>query len=291
MQCKRRAANHYNFKSPSLSLFISFSSQHRGRKKTNFSFLLYASIITQSQSPPPPPPLITMHPQPPPPYPNQYYGGPPPVYHGRNASRYPPPYRKRSSCARGCCRCICCCCCFLFLLVLVQILVSLALALIYDPKIPNYMVDNLEVKALDLLPDSTLNTEFLLSIRADNPNKKIGFIYGDRGWVVLTYRGVDLSTGRIPSFYQGYENTTVMSIDLKGKSDFGPELQQTFADNVKSHRIPLLVKLRVPVSIVVGEMHMREFRVLVNCSLVIDNLAPNTKVGILSKTTTFSLEF
>ncbi|KAL7142165.1 hypothetical protein ABFS83_08G105500 [Erythranthe nasuta] len=224
---------------------------------------------------------------------NQYYGNapptyPPPVYQHRNPPRY---HHKKSVCGGSCCRCICCCCCFLFLLIFIQVVVSVSLYLYYDPKIPTYKVENLAVKAFNIMPDFSLNTEFLLSVTAQNPNKRVGFIYGERSWVVVTYSDAVLCSGKIPNFYQGFENTTLMQIDLTGKSDFGSGLQQAFTDNKNNHKIPLLVRLKVPVIVVLGQIHLREFKVFVNCSLVLDNVSPNKDVGIISKQTTFNVEF
>ncbi|KAI3465729.1 hypothetical protein Pfo_022392, partial [Paulownia fortunei] len=209
---------------------------------------------------------------------SQYYGSGahPPAYH-RNVPRYPSNNHKNSG-GGSCCRCICCCCCFLFLLIIIQVTIFFILYHIYDPKIPTYKVEGLEVKSFDILPDFSLNTEFQLTVRADNPNRKIGFIYGDDSWVIVTYSDANLCSGKVPAFHQGHENTTIMKIDLKGKSEFGSGLQQALTDSRHSHKIPLLVKLKVPVSVVMGDIPLREFKVFVNCSLLLDNLSPHKNV-------------
>ncbi|KAK6142545.1 hypothetical protein DH2020_022893 [Rehmannia glutinosa] len=232
--------------------------------------------------PPPPPPYAMLESN------QQYYANGPSAYH-RNVPQYPSKYRK-SSFAATCCRCICGCCCFFFLIIVIIVLILFAFYHVYDPKIPNYRVEGISVKAFDILPDSSLNSEFALSVRAQNPNKHIGIVYGDASWVTVSYMDTTLCNGKVPSFHQREENTTVITVDLKGKSEFGSGLQQNLTDNVKSHRIPLVVRLKVPVNIVLGEIPLRELKVFVNCTMVLDNLAPNSNVGIISKDTSVGIE-
>ncbi|PIM99618.1 hypothetical protein CDL12_21173 [Handroanthus impetiginosus] len=219
-------------------------------------------------------------------YPNSAY--PPPAYH-RKAPHYP--YYRRNSCLSSCCRCICCCFCFLFFLIFILGILFFSMYHFYDPKIPSYKVEGLTVKSFDIQPDFSLNTEFEVTVRAENPNKNIGFIYGKDSTVDVMYSDTNLCSGKLPAFEQGHENVTIMQVDLKGKSEFGSGLQQAFMNNRNSHKIPLLVKVKAPVSVVIGEIPLREFKVYVNCSLLVDNLSPNKDSHILSKETTFNIVF
>ncbi|KAL3848870.1 hypothetical protein ACJIZ3_010752 [Penstemon smallii] len=216
--------------------------------------------------------------------------------YGNNAHQ--PPYRrtipryqhKRSNGAKRCCRCICYCfCCILMLLVILSFL-SFYFYIIYGPKIPSYKIENFEVKAFDVQLDFSLNAEFQVTVKAENPNSNIGFIYGKSSYVIVTYTDTNLCSGKLPNFHQGPLNTTLMKVDLKGKSEFGSGLQQAFTENRNSHRIPLLVRIKVPVRVVVGEIPLRQFDVFVNCSMLVDNLAPNKKIGIISSNTTFDYD-
>ncbi|KAI3457238.1 hypothetical protein Pfo_013901 [Paulownia fortunei] len=204
----------------------------------------------------------------------------PPPYH-RNVPRYNSNYRKKSS-ARSCLRWICCCYCCLFLLIVIIAILAFYFYTIYKPQIPSYKVEDLEVKAFDLRPDFSLKAEFLVTVKADNPNSNIGFIYGKDSSVNVIYSNNDLCTGKLPNFHQGHKNTTLMKVDLTGKSEFGSGLQEAFAESRKDRKIPLLVRVNVPVTVVVGEFPLRQFKVFVNCSLLVDNLEPNKKIGILS---------
>ncbi|PIN12653.1 hypothetical protein CDL12_14740 [Handroanthus impetiginosus] len=203
-----------------------------------------------------------------------------------------PPYNSNKKSRKKCLiKCICCCCSCLFLLLFILSILSFYFYIISMPKIPYYNIENLEVKAFDLQPDFSLKTEFVVTVRAENPNDKIGFVYGEDSSVNVVYSDSDLCNGKLPSFHQGHKNTTLMKVDLVGKSAFGSGLQEAFAESRKNHKIPLLVKVKVPVRVVVGEVPMREIKVFVNCSLLVDNLAPNKKIGIISSNSSFDFEF
>ncbi|KAL3821503.1 hypothetical protein ACJIZ3_007408 [Penstemon smallii] len=206
--------------------------------------------------------------------------------HRRNIPRY---HHKRST-GKRCFRCICCCYCCIFLIIIILAILSFYFYTIYEPKIPLYKIENLEVKAFDVQPDFSLNTEFQVSMRAENPNSNIGIIYGRDSYVIVEYTDTNLCSGKIPSFHQGIKNTTIVRIDLKGRSEFGSGLQEAFRANQKSGRVPLLVRVKVPVRVVVGEFPLKQFDVFINCSMLVDNLVPNKKIRVLSSHNSYSVQ-
>ncbi|KAG8364681.1 hypothetical protein BUALT_Bualt18G0023800 [Buddleja alternifolia] len=211
---------------------------------------------------------------PPPPY--MMLQQPPPYYHSG--------YKRRSGCG-SCCRCFCCfICCLLVLLMILGILLAY-LYMIYDPKIPTYKVEGMEVKALDIQPDFSVNSELLITVKAENPNKKIGFIYGTDSSVMVSYSDTTLCSGNLPSFHQEHRNTTLIQVNLKGKANLGQGLQQTLMENQKDKKIPLAVHVKVPVRIQLGSLRLKELTVVVTCSLVVDNVLPNAPISIVSSDT------
>ncbi|CDP14749.1 unnamed protein product [Coffea canephora] len=214
--------------------------------------------------------------------------GPPPSGR-RNVPRYNSDYYPKKSGGSSCLRCICCCYCILFLLIFVVSVLAFYFYTVYEPKVPSYKVQSLDVKSFDLLPDFSLNTVFLVTVEADNMNKAIGFTYGQGSSVLVEYTDSRLCSGSLPNFHQGPHNTTLIQIELKGRSEFGTGLQQALQDSKEKGRIPLLVRIQVPVSVVVGEISSRQFHVFVNCTLVVDNLAPGKKIAILSSKYNFDL--
>ncbi|KAG8364680.1 hypothetical protein BUALT_Bualt18G0023700 [Buddleja alternifolia] len=156
----------------------------------------------------------------------------------------------------------------------------------YDPKLPSYNIDGIEVKAFDIQPDNnTLNTELVIAVYAENPNKKIGFDYIKGSWMDVKYSDINICGGDLPEFEQDNKNTTHMHVSLKGKTQFGSGLQQSLAENRRSQKIPLVVKLNVLVSVVLGKLQLRSCRVSIACNIVVDNLDPNKQINIISRET------
>uniref|UniRef100_A0A5B7B5F0 Late embryogenesis abundant protein LEA-2 subgroup domain-containing protein n=1 Tax=Davidia involucrata TaxID=16924 RepID=A0A5B7B5F0_DAVIN len=165
--------------------------------------------------------------------PENYAGGVPPPPYRRNIPRYESISNQKRE-GNCCLRCICYCYCFLFILIFVCAGVLFYFYVVMQPQMPSYQVQALEVKAFNVQMDFSLNTEFLVTVKAENPNKNIGFIYGKDSSVTVSYTDSTLCSGKLP------------------------------------------------INIVLGEIQMRQFVVHVNCSLVVDNLSPNKKIGILS---------
>ncbi|KAI5660815.1 hypothetical protein M9H77_20138 [Catharanthus roseus] len=215
----------------------------------------------------------------------------PPPYR-RNVPRYDHNKRSSSSGGRNCCfRCICCCYCLLMFFIILVIALVLYFYAVYDPKIPSYNVSNFKVKAFDVQPDFSLKTAFLVTVKAENPNSGIGFIYEKDSFIDVVYEDSSLCSGNLPNFRQPPKNTTFFEVELKGQSEFGSGLQQAYQDSKKKGRIPLLVRVKAPVKVVVNEVASRPLIVFVNCSLVVDNLSPNKKIGILSTAYSFDVAF
>ncbi|KAJ4975312.1 hypothetical protein NE237_000418 [Protea cynaroides] len=195
----------------------------------------------------------------------------------RNVPRYSAPQRGCS-----CMKCLCCCFCFFFILILLMVGLTYFFFNLYHPKVPSYKVQGLDVGAFNVHQDFSLYTEFIVNVKAENPNEKIGITYGKDSSVVVVYSDSTLCSGPLPAFHQGYKNTTMMKVVLKGRSEFDPGLQTTFMDNNSTGRIPLLIMVRVPVTVTLGDLPMRQVVILVNCSLVVDSITPKKKVGIIS---------
>lgn len=211
---------------------------------------------------------------------------PPPYW--RNVPRYE---SKRTSGLTNWLRCICCCYCCLFLFIIIILALTFALYTIYNPKIPSYKIDSFNVHAFSVQSDMSLFTEFALTVKAENPNEHIGFIYGKSSQIIVSYSDSTLCSGNLPAFYQPRKNTSMINVVLKGNSPFGSGLPQALMENRHTGRIPLLVLVKVPINVVLGNIPLRDVDVYVNCSLVIDNLSPNKKVQILSAKYDYNFAF
>ncbi|XAR55483.1 hypothetical protein NMG60_11035561 [Bertholletia excelsa] len=213
-----------------------------------------------------------------------------------NGNLRPPPYRqnvprydhqKRGGRRGKCClKCICYCYCWFFIILSIFVAISIYFFTFYSPRMPKYEVQEIETEAFDIQPDSSLRTELLVTTEAQNPNRAIGFNYGSANSITVSYKDATICKGSFRAFNQGKENTTIMQIPLKGNSPFSPALYGSLIQNKNSGRIPLMVEVKLPVSIVLLErLPLKEVVVRVNISMVVDSLSPHKKINILSKNT------
>ncbi|OAY35252.1 hypothetical protein MANES_12G084700v8 [Manihot esculenta] len=203
-----------------------------------------------------------------------------------------PRYHDHSSKSSGsfCLKCICCCLLFWFVLIILLAGAAYILYTKIEPEVPVYTVDHFDVNAFDVQHDFSLHTELVVTVKSDNPNNHIGFQYGTDSSVVVMYKNSILCEGKLPAFTQPHANATMIQIPLKGDSEFGTDLQEALVKNRKTGQIPLLVEVKAPISVVVLDFPMRQVTVLLNCSLVVDNLSPKKKAKIISSTYNYAVE-
>ncbi|RRT76625.1 hypothetical protein B296_00021403 [Ensete ventricosum] len=120
--------------------------------------------------------------------------------HRRNLPRY---YSGRSKGDGGGC---CCCLLLLFLIA------------IYKPQLPSYSVESLSVGDFEFDHHPVDRTKLVAMVSAVNPNEMIGITYGEGSRVMVTYQDTVLCDGKLPSFYQGQLNKTVMRVEMEGHS-------------------------------------------------------------------------
>ncbi|KAF3325962.1 Protein YLS9 [Carex littledalei] len=207
-------------------------------------------------------------------------------------SRNLPRYHTEKSKGNGCCKCFCWCFCFLFLLILAIAAALAYLFYIYKPQIPSYSVTNFSVGSFEFRPSEfTMHTKLFVSVRAENPNEMIGIKYGEASSVVVSYRNSTLSSGKLPNFYQGHKNVTVMQVTLEGVHPYGSGLQKAIEESSDSGSVPLDVYVRVPFSLKLDTLDLREVTVNVHCALVVDSISPKKKPNIKSATYDVNVEF
>ena len=183
----------------------------------------------------------------------------------------------RSSC---CCKCICWTITLLVLLLVILGATAGILYLVFRPKLPKYSVDRLKITDLRLNPDMTLYAAFDVKIRATNPNKKIGIYYERGGKLSIWYTNTELCQGSLPKFYQGHRNTTVLNVVLTGQTRSGSTLMTALQEQQRTGRIPLDLRVDVPVAIKMGKLKLKKVRFLVECLLVVDSLSTDNLISI-----------
>ncbi|KAK8683571.1 hypothetical protein V6N13_039629 [Hibiscus sabdariffa] len=205
---------------------------------------------------------------------DQVYRVPPP----ENARRYAH-LSKRKSSRSTCCRC---CCCFLITILSLLLAAAIASAVIYfvfKPQSPKYSIDNVAIKGFNLTSSSPLSPEFDVTVRAHNPNDKIGIYYEKGSSVEVYYEDLNLCNGALPAFYQPTNNVTLFRTAVKGS---GIELTATalssLSNDQKKGTVPFTLKLRAPVKIKLGSIKTWKFTVKVTCKITVDKLTPASKI-------------
>ncbi|KAI3834852.1 hypothetical protein MKW98_015965 [Papaver atlanticum] len=185
-----------------------------------------------------------------------------------------------------------CCCCFCWilsiigLLILLTVIAAVAFYFIYKPKVPNYSVEKMSIKGFNfqggsyLLSDQTFSLEFGVTVRAKNPNSRIGIYYEKGSNLSVSHTGADLCSGVFPNFYQPRNNVTVFETLLKTPSlQLSEIVRNGLYEEQRKRKIPLGVDIKVPARLKVG----------VHCDVIVDKLAEDTKV--LSKKCSVNLKF
>ncbi|KAK1278947.1 hypothetical protein QJS04_geneDACA003536 [Acorus gramineus] len=214
---------------------------------------------------------------------DQIFNHPPPANAALHKSR---PSSTASSRRRGCTcrRCFCFSLCLLFLLAVAIAVAGAVMYFVYDPKVPRYTVDRISIKGFDLNStsqpsDPSINPDFKVTVRADNPNKKIGFYYGKRSSASVSFESETLCRGSLVSFYHGPKNVTVFETDLIGSGIRLSESmrERLIADQIRGS-VPIRVDLRVPVRAKVGAIKSWTVTVKARCELTVDRLGVDSRI-------------
>ncbi|CAA2985978.1 NDR1/HIN1-like protein 13 [Olea europaea var. sylvestris] len=260
--------------------------------------------ITVGAPPPPPSSSTKMNsgdaPQPPKPEPNSKPVLQPPSTYvvqlpREQILRYPPPENARKFHAlarrnkRSCCRR----CCYFTLCLLLLLIVTVAIAagvlyLVFRPEAPKYTITSVAIKGMNLTSVPFTSPVFDVSIRAENPNDKIGIYYSKNSVVNVFYNDVKLGDGVLPSFYQPKNNVTMFQTALKGSNIvLGGAVKTSLRNGQNENRVPLVMRLKVHVKFKVGSMKTWEITIKVRCDIIVDSL--NDKSNIVSKDCDYSV--
>ncbi|TXG69822.1 hypothetical protein EZV62_004757 [Acer yangbiense] len=189
-----------------------------------------------------------------------------PVHHSK-----PPKKRSTRSCL---CKCFCW---TLSLLLILIIAIAITLGILYlafQPKLPKYSVDRMQITQFNLTNDSNLQATFNVSITAINPNKRIGIYYQGGSHISVWYTDTKLCEGSIPKFYQGHQNTTLLNLPLTGQTQNATVLVNSVEQQVQqTGNVPLNLRVDQPVRIKLGQLKLMEVKFLVRCRLVVDSLS------------------
>ncbi|KAF5457019.1 hypothetical protein F2P56_021157 [Juglans regia] len=211
--------------------------------------------------------------------------------------RYPPFQRtipvtyskppKKRSCW---CKCLCWTVCLLLLqLIIIGIIVGI-IFLAFQPKLPKYSVDKMQITQFNLSGDDSLYAAFDVTITARNPNKKIGIYYEGGSSIGVWYTDRKLCQGALPKFYQGHRNTTVLNVPLTGQTQNASGLLTTLQQlQQETGSIPLTLRVNQPVRIKLGKLKLFKIKFRVRCRLQVDSLSANNAITIRNSSCKFRL--
>ncbi|KAK8550948.1 hypothetical protein V6N13_119449 [Hibiscus sabdariffa] len=205
---------------------------------------------------------------------DQIYRVPPP----ENARRYE--HLSKRKARRSSCRS--CCCCLLITIIVLLLAAAIAAAVIYfvfKPESPNYSVENVAIRGFNLTSSTPLSPEFDVTVRAHNPNDKIGIYYEKGSSVRVYYEDINLCSGALPAFYQPTNNVTVFRTALKGSAiELTNGALMALSDQQNNGAVPFSLKLRAPVKIKVGSVKTWKITVKVTCKITVDRLTAASRI-------------
>ncbi|XP_039004447.1 NDR1/HIN1-like protein 13 [Hibiscus syriacus] len=182
---------------------------------------------------------------------------------------------RRSSC-RGCC------CCLLITVIVLLLAAAIAAAVIYfvfKPEAPNYSVENVVIKGFNLTSSSPISPEFDVTVRAHNPNDKIGIYYEKGSSFGVYYENINLCNGALPAFYHPTNDVTVFKTTLKGSTiELTNGAIRALSDQQNKGAVPFRLKLRTPVKIKVGSVKTWKLTVKVTCKITVDRLTAASSI-------------
>jgi hypothetical protein len=183
-----------------------------------------------------------------------------------------------------------CCCCFLLwlcsiftVLVILLGIAVLVFWLVVHPKAPKFDIQDVHISGLSGLTiiTSPINTNITFEIMAENPNKHMG-IYYDEINVDVQANGANVGSGSIPAFYQGHQNTRIITGDLSASnltlsSDTVKVLTSTPSD------VPLYATVDVKARLKVGSIKTSKIAVKVRCNFSVNLSETGSTNQLVSK--------
>ncbi|KAK7385866.1 hypothetical protein VNO78_31792 [Psophocarpus tetragonolobus] len=209
---------------------------------------------------------------------DQVYRVPPP----ENARRFDQYTHRKNRRSR------CCCCCYWLVGILLTLIVLLALAagvlyLVFRPKAPIYSIESIAIRGINVTSRSSaaaISPEFNVTVKADNPNGKIGIRYLKDSSAEVFYNDARLCNGALPAFYQPSQNVTVFGTVLTGNGiELRREDERALMDAQSKQKVPLTVRIRAPVKIKVGSLSTWKITVKVDCDVTVNELTAQAKIG------------
>lgn len=196
---------------------------------------------------------------------------PPPSIYGRP--------RRQSTSSVG--YCLALLCSVLVFFVILMGAAFLILFVVLQPKMPVYNIQNVRISSLNvtsragnpvqnatkLLHNPVLNTDIAFTIKAQNPNGRIGLHYKEVS-VYVSYQGTDFAQSHIAPFYQGHNTTTDVVADMKAtNAPLSDSAGQSLQAAIDKNDVPLFARINVKGAVQIGSWTLPSVTVHVWCDV------------------------
>ncbi|KAG7035800.1 NDR1/HIN1-like protein 13, partial [Cucurbita argyrosperma subsp. argyrosperma] len=204
---------------------------------------------------------------------DQVYRVPPP----ENATRFDL-YSRRNTRPSLCRRFLCSILLLITVLLLLFAIVSGLFFLILQPLSPRYSILAISTKGMQIKPNASISPQFNVTVRAENPNKKIGIYYERNSNISVNFGDVMLCKGALPALYQPWRNVTVMAAKLKGSGiKLSSSAVKALKDSEKQGKVKLKVDLRAPIKMKLYWMKTWTIRAKVSCEIWVKKVTGEAK--------------
>ncbi|XP_051147480.1 NDR1/HIN1-like protein 6 [Andrographis paniculata] len=182
----------------------------------------------------------------------------------RPAYRPQPPPRRRSR--KGC---FCACCLWttvaILCLIFLAAVAGVVFYIIYRPHRPSFSVNSLRLSRFNLT-DTSVTSNFNISVTARNPNKKISFFY-DPVTVRILSGDLEIGDGAFPAFAHARKNVTTLRAVVSSSNSPIPDGTDisSVKSSLKSKNLPLKIELETKVKAKIGKIETKKLKVRVIC--------------------------
>ncbi|CAM6111844.1 unnamed protein product [Calypogeia fissa] len=206
-------------------------------------------------------------------------------------------YKKRGcACHKGRCCMTSLCSTGITLIVIIGIGI-LIFWLYVQPKSPHYTIGNVRITGLDpkavaaAQKTGSVNTTTTFALEIRNPNKRIGYYY-DTVSVNVAILGVQVGNGELPSFFQGHDNITFLTDNLKSGPLSMIELTQTgVLSATQAGQVPLDFKVDVNANVKIGSWKTPKFKIDISCSVFASPTIAPSGTAALGKGCSHKIKF
>ncbi|XP_028755099.1 NDR1/HIN1-like protein 13 [Neltuma alba] len=170
-------------------------------------------------------------------------------------------------------------------ILLVLALIIIALYFIFKPKLPEFSVTKFEVKRPPTSSSSKKNAHwvpnYLVSMRAKNPNGRSGLSYAKDGDVSMYYDSIVVATGEFPGLDQDPNASSQVKIELSGSKGrpLNADMRRSMNSTSKSPvAISFELEMKLEVKGKIGGMKIYGMNPTVKCKIKLSSLRDDARV-------------